>query len=61
MIYLQLLLLVIGVALLVVGYRRNERKLMLVAAIVLFLAGSGAQLVTGFVEGLHQGIAGWAK
>ena len=61
MIYLQLLLLAAGVALLAIGYRRNDRKLMLVAAIVLFLAGSGVQFVTGFVEGLYQGIADWAK
>jgi hypothetical protein len=61
MIYLQLILLVAGVALLTVGYCRNQRKLMLAAAIVLFLAGSGAQFVTGFAEGLHEGIVSWAQ
>lgn len=61
MAYLQLALLAIGVALLTVGYRRNQRKLMLAAGIVLFLAGSADQLVGGFIDGLHQGMAGPAR
>lgn len=61
MIYLQLLLFATGVTLLAVGYRRDERKTMLVAAVVLFLAGSGGQFVTGFVEGLHHGVADRAR
>ncbi|SFK46951.1 hypothetical protein [Rhodanobacter glycinis] len=61
MIYVQLVLLVVGATLLVIGYRRNARKLMLAAAIALFLTGSGAQFATGFAQGLHQGIADWAK
>ncbi|TAL75207.1 MAG: hypothetical protein EPN56_06060 [Rhodanobacter sp.] len=52
---LQGLLLVVGAASPGTGYRRNQRKLMVAAAIVLLLAGSVDQLVIGFLAGMHDG------
>lgn len=61
MAYLQLALLAVGVALATVGYRRHRRKLLLGAAVVLFFAGGGIGIVSGFADGLHDGLAAWAR
>ena len=50
MLVLQILLLVAGLAVLVVGYRRHNRNLMLAAALVLLAAGSVSEVVSGFNE-----------
>ncbi|WP_109126395.1 hypothetical protein [Dyella sp. C11] len=55
MIYVEIACFVIGVVALVIGYRRNQRNLLLVAAIVLFLAGSVGDFAGGFKQGLQQG------
>lgn len=54
MYYLEISLFVIGVALLIVGYRRNRRNVMLVAAILLYLSGA----VGDFVKGVQEGYLG---
>lgn len=57
MFYVEIVLLVLGVVLLVAGYRRDRRNLLLAGAIVLFLSSAGPQLVSGAVQGFHDG---WA-
>ncbi|WP_281401890.1 hypothetical protein [Thermomonas brevis] len=39
---------------LVIGYRRNDRNLLLAAAILLLLAGALGGMVEGFLEGWRQ-------
>ncbi|HEX7368825.1 MAG TPA: hypothetical protein VF284_00900 [Rhodanobacteraceae bacterium] len=55
MTYLVVALFVAGVALLIVGYRKSHRNLMLAAAIVLFLSATVGPFTQGFVQGLHGG------
>ncbi|QNN48224.1 hypothetical protein H9L17_12765 [Thermomonas brevis] len=52
--FVELALLVAGVAVLVIGYRRNDRNLLLAAAILLLLAGALGGMVEGFLEGWRQ-------
>ena len=47
MFIISLVLLIVGIVLLVIGYRKNDRVLMLIAAILLFLAGGLEDLVKG--------------
>ena len=47
MYYFEIALFVIGLLLLVMGYRRNHRNLLLCAAITLFLAGTAPSMVVG--------------
>ena len=47
--------------LLIVGYRRNQRKILLAAAIVLCVSGLGWEIVIGFTHGFAQTIADWAR
>ena len=51
MTYVEIALLLAGIALLVIGYRRDRRNMLVTAAIVLFFAGSLGPLVDGFMEG----------
>ena len=55
MLYVEILLFVAGMVLLVVGYRRNRRNLLLAGAIVLFLSSAGPQFASGAVQGFHDG------
>ncbi|MEG2802981.1 hypothetical protein [Stenotrophomonas sp.] len=48
---LEISLLCVGLVLLVVGYRRNHRNLMLVAALVLMSFGTLQDVGRGFVDG----------
>ncbi|KPN17404.1 hypothetical protein AO715_04970 [Xanthomonas sp. Mitacek01] len=48
MLILQVLLLVAGLVALVIGYRKHNRNLMLAAALVLLVAGSVSEFVSGF-------------
>lgn len=48
MLVLQVLLLVAGLVALFIGYRKHNRNLMLAAALVLLLAGSVSEVVSGF-------------
>ena len=59
--YLEMVLFVIGSALLIVGYRRNRRNWLLAAAIVLCLSGAGTQLTQGFADGVHGTVTDWAR
>ena len=52
--FVELALFVAGVAVLVVGYRKNDRNLMLAAAILLLLAGALGGMVEGFLDGWRQ-------
>ena len=54
MYYLEVGLLLIGIVLLVMGYRKRNRNMMLVAAIFLFLSAAMDSLVGGFMEGYEQ-------
>lgn len=51
MFVIESLLFLLGLVLLVVGYRKNDRNLLLIAAIVLVIAVGARDLLTGF----HQG------
>ena len=51
MYFLEIGLFVIGIAFLVIGYRKDNRNLMLTAAIVLFLSGALSNAVEGFIDG----------
>lgn len=55
MFVIESLLLVLGMILLVVGYRKNDRNLLLAAAIVLLLVGGLSDFVGGFHEGYMMG------
>lgn len=57
MTYLEVALLLAGLVLLVLGYRRDRRKILLVAAILLFFAGSIRPLASGFAKGWADGLA----
>ncbi|MEO7068492.1 MAG: hypothetical protein ABI114_16400 [Rhodanobacter sp.] len=61
MTYLQAALFLAGVILLIVGYRRNQRKMLLAAAIVLCFSGVGWDVLTGFAHGIAQGLGDWAR
>ena len=61
MLYVEIALIVLGIALLAVGYRKNRRNLLMAGAIVLFLSSAGAQFATRFAEGIHDGIISWAR
>lgn len=52
--FVEIALLVAGVAVLVIGYRRNDRNLLLAAASLLLLAGALGGMVEGFLEGWRQ-------
>lgn len=54
MYYFEIALFVIGLLLLVVGYHRNHRNLLLCAAITLFLSGTVGPMVEGFREGYSE-------
>jgi len=51
---MELSLLVLGIVLLVVGYRTNRRNVLLSAAIVLFVSGALGSFAQGYVHGWHQ-------
>jgi hypothetical protein len=51
---------IVGLLLLIVGYRRNDKKLMLIAALAIWFGGSldnilinGENFATGFMEGFN--------
>ena len=51
MYFIEITLFLIGIVLLVVGYRRRNRNVMLSAAIILFMSAAVDSLVGGFLEG----------
>jgi len=48
---IEITLFVVGLILLVVGYRKNHRNLLLCAAITLFLSAGLGSMVEGFRDG----------
>lgn len=54
MYYLEIALFIAGLVVLVVGYRRNQRNLLFIAAILLFLVGVLGGFVEGFEDGFNQ-------
>jgi lipoprotein signal peptidase len=54
MYYLEIALFVVGLIVLVVGYRKNQRNVLLTAAILLFLSGALGSAVDGFSDGFNQ-------
>lgn len=53
--YVEVALFIVGAAALVFGYRKNQRNVLLLAAILLFLAGTVGDFTRGFASGLQQG------
>ena len=51
---LEIALFVVGAILLLVGYRKTNRNLLLAAAVLLFLTGAIGDLTSGFSEGLSD-------
>ena len=54
MYYVAIALLVIGALLLVIGYRKNSRNMLVLSALLLLLSGSAEDLVAGFQEGFNR-------
>ncbi|KTG23879.1 hypothetical protein AWR38_07625 [Idiomarina sp. WRN-38] len=54
MFYIEILLLVLFVILLAVGYKKNNRNMMLVASLCLVLATALPSLSSGIQEGFDQ-------
>ncbi len=54
MVIASIIFLVTGIVLLVIGYRKDNRKLMLIAAIILFLASGFEDYVLSFIEGFRS-------
>ena len=52
----SIILYVSGIVLLVIGYRKNNRDLMLIAAIILLLAGGLDDIGKDFLDGLRDGL-----
>ena len=57
---IQITLLVLGIALLIGGYRKNNRNVLVVAAIVLFASAAMESFVSGFKEGFSRAREGHA-
>ena len=57
MYYVTVALLVLGLGLLVIGYRKTNRNMLATAAIALLLSGSLESLVTGFIDGANASVA----
>ncbi len=51
--YLEIVMFVVGVVLLVYGYRKNNRNILLTAAITLFVSAG----IESFAAGVSEGIA----
>lgn len=47
--------LIVGVAALVYGYRKNNRNVLALSAVLLLAAGGVEQFVEGFTEGMSAG------
>ncbi|GAB3732581.1 hypothetical protein GCM10028794_09770 [Silanimonas algicola] len=52
---LQIALMVFGIALFVVGYRKTHRNRMLIGTVLIVLAFALPDFVTGFSEGFTEG------
>jgi len=53
--YPELILLAVGIALLVFGYRRNNRNMLLLAALVMLAAGALPDVISGIDAGYRDG------
>ena len=58
MYFIEITLFLIGLVLLVVGYRSRNRNVMLSAAILLFMSAAVDSLVGGFLEGYRKSNTG---
>ena len=58
MYFIEITLFLIGLVLLVVGYRSRNRNVMLSAAIILFMSAAVDRLVGGFLEGYRESRTG---
>ena len=58
MYYVEIALFLAGLFLLIIGYRRTHRNMLLAAAIALFLSAGIGSLVNGFAEGYSEVRAG---
>ncbi|MEP6907840.1 MAG: hypothetical protein ABI858_07675, partial [Pseudoxanthomonas sp.] len=48
---LQITLFLIGMTILVIGYRKNNRNVLLLSALVLLAAGALQEFISGFIAG----------
>lgn len=53
MLWVQVALFLVGLVLLVIGYGRNRRGLLVAAALIWLLAGGVADFAQGFADGDH--------
>ena len=58
MYFLDIALAVIGFGLLFYGFSRNNRKLLLIAGVTLFLVGTLSEFISGFIQGVGSQIPG---
>lgn len=56
--YIEIALFIVGVVVLVIGYRKNHRNVLLSAAVILVLACTVGDFAHGFQEGFS---AGWSS
>lgn len=54
--WLDITLAIAGFVVLMIGYRRNSRKLLLAAALLLFLTGTLSEFSRGYADGVGQAI-----
>lgn len=54
MLYVEIALLVLGVILLVVGYRKNNRNILVLSALVLLVSACINQFALGFKDGFTR-------
>jgi hypothetical protein len=47
------LLLVLGIVLLITGFNRNDRKMLVLAGLLLMVGAGGSDFLHGFIDGLH--------
>jgi hypothetical protein len=52
--YIEITLLILGVAMLVLGYRKNNRNILAASALVLLVSAG----IADFVQGFEQGVTG---
>ncbi|MFN4290002.1 MAG: hypothetical protein ACK4E7_03875 [Permianibacter sp.] len=53
--WIELSLFVTGVLLLVIGYRKNRRDLLVIGAIALYVSAAPVEFAEGIIEGFRSG------
>ena len=58
MVYVEITGLILFIVLMTLGYRKNNRNLMLISALCLLIGLAGPDFVSGFIEGFNAGKQG---